>query len=48
MGEKRIQIIIDTGLVELNDDFKIYWNKFAIGKIIQSNHLNSNGTFIRT
>ena len=23
--EKRIQIIIDTGLIELSDDFKIYW-----------------------
>jgi ATP-dependent RNA helicase SUPV3L1/SUV3 len=32
--EKRIQIIIDTGLIELQNDFKIYWNNFVIGKII--------------
>ena len=25
--EKRIQSIIDTGLIELNNDFKIYWNE---------------------
>jgi ATP-dependent RNA helicase SUPV3L1/SUV3 len=31
--EKRIQIIIDTGLIKLSEDFKIYWNKFAIGKL---------------
>ena len=31
--EKRIQIIIDTSLIELNDDFKIYWNSFAIAKL---------------
>jgi ATP-dependent RNA helicase SUPV3L1/SUV3 len=31
--EKRIQIIINTGLIELNNDFKIYWNKFAIAKL---------------
>ena len=35
--EKRIQKIIDTGLVELKDDFKIYWNKFAIAKLIPGN-----------
>ena len=32
--ERRIQIIIDTGLIELNDDFKIYWNKSAIGRLV--------------
>ena len=31
--EKRIQTIIDTGLIELKDDFKIYWNKFPISKL---------------
>merc|ERR1711966_400659 len=31
--EKRIQIIIDTGLIELNNDFKIYWNDFPIAKL---------------
>jgi ATP-dependent RNA helicase SUPV3L1/SUV3 len=41
--EKRIQTIIDTGLVELRDDFKIYWNKFAIGRLISGkDYLNPN------
>ena len=31
--EKRIQIIISSGLIELHHDFKIYWNKFAIARI---------------
>ena len=31
--EKRIQNIIDTGLIELNDDFKIYWNNFPIARL---------------
>ena len=35
--EKRIQEIIDTGLIELSDDFKIYWNTFAIAKIVSGN-----------
>ena len=32
--ERRIQTIIDSGLIELHNDFKIYWNQFAIGKLI--------------
>ena len=32
--EKRIQIIIETGLIQLNEDFKIYWNKFSIGRLM--------------
>ena len=32
--EKRIQSIIETGLIELNNDFKIYWQKFKIGRLI--------------
>jgi len=32
--EKRIQIIIDTGLLEIKEDFKIYWNKFPIAKLL--------------
>ncbi len=32
--EKRIQIIIDTGLIELKNDSKIYWNNATIGKLI--------------
>ena len=39
--EKRIQIIIDTGLIELNDDFKIYWNNFPIAKLsVGNDYLN--------
>ena len=41
--EKRIQTIIDTGLIELNDDFKIYWNSFPIAKLSTgNNYLNPN------
>ena len=35
--EKRIQNIIDTGLIEIGDDFKIYWNTFAIAKLTSGN-----------
>jgi ATP-dependent RNA helicase SUPV3L1/SUV3 len=35
--EKRIQNIIDTGLIELKDDFKIYWNNFVIAKLKSGN-----------
>ena len=35
--EKRIKNIIDTGLIELNADFKIYWGKFPIAKLIPGN-----------
>ena len=31
--QKRIQLIIDTGLVEIKDDFKIYWKDFPIAKL---------------
>ena len=41
--EKRIQIIIDTGLIELKNDFKIYWNNFPIAKLATGNdYLNPN------
>ena len=41
--EKRIQTIIDTGLIELNDDFKIFWNNFPIAKLSTGNdYLNPN------
>ena len=41
--EKRIQTIIDTGLIELNNDFKIYWNNFPIAKLSTGNdYLNPN------
>jgi ATP-dependent RNA helicase SUPV3L1/SUV3 len=35
--EKRIQNIIDTGLIEFKDDFKIYWNNFVIAKLTSGN-----------
>ena len=35
--EKRIQIIVETGLIELKDDFKIYWNNFPIAKLSTGN-----------
>ena len=41
--ERRIQKIVDTDSIDLNDDFKIYWNKFVIGKIIPGkDYLNPN------
>jgi ATP-dependent RNA helicase SUPV3L1/SUV3 len=41
--EKRIQTIIDSSLIELNDDFKIYWNKFSIGRLVSGkDYLNPN------
>jgi ATP-dependent RNA helicase SUPV3L1/SUV3 len=41
--EKRIQNIIDTGLIELKNDFKIYWNKFSIARLTPGNdYLNPN------
>ena len=37
----RIQQIIKTGLIELKDDFKIYWGKFPIAKLSAGkNYLN--------
>ena len=36
-------MIIDTNLIELNDDFKIYWNKSVIGKLTSGkDYLNPN------
>ena len=32
--QKRIQSIIDTRLIEIKNDFKIYWKNFSIAKII--------------
>ena len=41
--EKRVKIIIDTGLIELRDDSKIYWNNSAIGKLTAGkDYLNPN------
>ncbi len=41
--EKRIQLIIDTGLINLHDDFKIYWNNFSIARLVSGkDYLNPN------
>ena len=41
--EKRVQSIIDTKLIELRDDFKIYWNEFAIARLTNGkDYLNPN------
>ena len=41
--ERRIKMITETGLIELNDNFKIYWNKFAIAKLVSGkDYLNPN------
>ena len=32
--EKRIQTITDSGLIELNNDFKIYWNNASIARLV--------------
>ena len=41
--QKRIQIIIDTGLIELHEDSKFYWNKSIIGKLTPGkDYLNPN------
>ena len=31
--QKRIQLIIDTALIEIRDDFKIYWKNFPIAQL---------------
>ena len=41
--ERRIQVIIDTGQIELQDNFKIYWNGSVIGKLTSGkDYLNPN------
>ncbi len=41
--EKRVQSIIDTGLINLKEDFKIYWSDFPIAKLTTGNdYLNPN------
>tara|TARA_Y100001970_G_scaffold289735_1_gene421038 strand:- start:545 stop:3025 length:2481 start_codon:yes stop_codon:yes gene_type:complete len=40
---KRVQMIIDTGLIEIKNDFKIYWKKYPIAKLIPGrDYLNPN------
>ena len=31
--QKRVQLILDTGLIEIKEDFKIYWKNYAIAKL---------------
>ena len=41
--ERRVQNIIETALIELHDDFNIYWKESPIGKIIPGkDYLNPN------
>ena len=41
--EKRIQTIIETNLIDLKDDFKIYWNNSPISKLTNGrDYLNPN------
>ncbi len=41
--EKRIRVIIDSGLIKLNEDFKIYWNNYPIAKLTPGkDYLNPN------
>ncbi len=45
--ERRIETIIDTGLIQLHEDFKIYWNKFPIAKLSTgADYLNPNFNLI--
>ena len=45
--ERRIELIIDTGLIQLNQDFKIYWNKFPIARLSTgTDYLNPNFNLI--
>jgi len=40
---KRIQTIIDTGLIDLKDNFKIYWNNSPIARLVTGrDYLNPN------
>jgi len=41
--KRRIQMITETGLIELHDDFKIYWNESPIAKLTSGkDYLNPN------
>ena len=44
--KKRIQSIIDTQLIELKDDFKIYWKNFPIAKLIAGKDYLNPGIFL--
>ena len=41
--EKRIQIIVETGLIDLENDFKIYWKDSPIARLLSGrDYLNPN------
>ncbi len=45
--EKRINSVIDTGLIELKQDFKIYWKNYPIAKLFAGlDYLNPNFSLI--
>jgi len=44
--QKRIQSIVDTGLIEIKDDFKIYWKNFPIAKLIPGKDYLSPDIFL--
>ena len=44
--QKRIQSIVDTGLIELKNDFKIYWNQFPIAKLTMGKDYLNPGIFL--
>jgi len=44
---KRIEQIINTGLLDIKDDFKIYWGKYSIAKLLPGkDYLNPTLTLI--
>ena len=44
--QKRIQSIVDTGLIEIKDNFKIYWKNFPIAKLIPGNEYLNPDIFL--
>jgi len=44
--KKRIQSIIDTSLIEIKKDFKIYWRDFPIAKLIAGEDYLKPGIFL--
>jgi ATP-dependent RNA helicase SUPV3L1/SUV3 len=44
--KKRIQSIIDTGLIEIKEDFKVYWKNFPIAKLIAGKNYLSPDIFL--
>ncbi len=45
--ERRVQLIIDSSILDIKEDFKIYWNKFPIAKLqVGKDYLNPNFVLI--